>query len=383
MNPIIFIKKSVCLKNNKIVFFCLTALPLFLVIFPIIALYNRTFTVFPADDIGNRISGLTDSIWNGRSRIEEFGYNANAMVLKYTLKKGAPSPLVFVTIKLGSIENPLDISHFNSVSIRIKEATNKRVTLFIKTFVPGISLPESEHANTLRHNQYILQLTPARNQYTIKLKDFVTPTWWIEEVKVNKTLLPQESFTEVMNFDLQFNQEGSDYRINKPENIIIENISFRRTISLFNYALIGLVILYYTGFGGFLIRRKMQKKRQHLPERKSLELSSYREKELLQIKEFIQANYNVVDVSTRKVSETMGIPSSRVFELIKEEYHLTFKQLINRMRIDEAKRLLKETDLRVTDIALNLGFNNVSYFNNLFKMYVGETPSDYREKREN
>lgn len=102
---------------------------------------------------------------------------------------------------------------------------------------------------------------------------------------------------------------------------------------------------------------------------------------MLRIKEFIETNYHLADISTRMVSEKLGIPQSRVFELLKKEFSLTFKQLINKMRINEAKRLLKETELIVIDIALNLGFNNVSYFNNLFKMYEGETPSDYRENR--
>jgi AraC-like DNA-binding protein len=164
---------------------------------------------------------------------------------------------------------------------------------------------------------------------------------------------------------------------------MIENISFRRPFSLLNYVLFGVAALFYTWFGWLLIRRKLNQKREKLPQGKMLEIPSYRDQELLQIKKFIEENYCSADISTRMVSETLGISSSRVFELLKEEYHLTFKQLINKMRIDEAKRLLKETDLRVTEIALNLGFNSVSYFNNLFKMFEGETPSEYREKAEN
>jgi YesN/AraC family two-component response regulator len=78
---------------------------------------------------------------------------------------------------------------------------------------------------------------------------------------------------------------------------------------------------------------------------------------------------------------TLGIPQDRVFALVMSEYGLTFKQLINKMRIEEAKRMLKETDLRIIDIALNLGFNNISYFNNIFKANEGETPSDFRDSK--
>jgi AraC-like DNA-binding protein len=49
-------------------------------------------------------------------------------------------------------------------------------------------------------------------------------------------------------------------------------------------------------------------------------------------------------------------------------------------RIQEAKRLLNETDLNVTEIAFRLGFNSHSYFSAIFKDQEGLTPSEYRGK---
>lgn len=368
------------LKRNRIILSGMIIFPLLLIVFPMNALLNSKLVIFPADDIGNRISALNDDIWQGRSVIEEFTYDTKNMSLKYYLKEGAPSPLVFITLNLGSIEKPLDLSQFDSVSLRIKEATNKRFMIFIKTYLPGISLPGSKNGQTWRHNQYVLQLIPRTHQYIIRLKDFETPAWWIESMKVNEKRLPKESFRKVLTFDMQFNKEGSDYKINKSEKIIFENIVFHRKLSFINYVLFWFIILYIAGLGVFFIRSRIKKKKWKMLQHKSLELSSYRDMEIRRIKDFIEANYNVTNISTQIVSQKLGIPSARVFELIKEEFHLTFKQLINKMRISEAKRLLKETDLRIADIAMNLGFNNISYFNNLFKMYEGISPSNYREK---
>ncbi len=368
-------------EHNKIVFICLLILPLFTLLIPLIILTNQNLVIIPADDIGNLISAITDNQWNGNSTINEFACDKNGLVLKYSLKEGAPNPLVFTTLNLGSVENPLDLSGYDSLSLQIKEATTKRFMIFIKTFLPGVSLPGSNNAQTLRHNQYILQLIPGRHQYEIKLENFTTQSWWSESMNVNRELLPNESFRKVIAFDMQFNREGSNYIINKPESITVEKVSFHRTPSPINYILIGIIILYYLGFGGVYINKTLQMKKEKLPQRKNLELASYREKDLLRIKEFIAANYQLADISTKMIADRLGITSARVFELLKEEYHLTFKQLINKMRIDEAKRLLIETDLRITEIAMNLGFNSVSYFNNLFKRCEGEPPSDYREKR--
>jgi two-component system response regulator YesN len=117
-----------------------------------------------------------------------------------------------------------------------------------------------------------------------------------------------------------------------------------------------------------------------VPEQKSLEITSYRERDLARIREFIASRYSDPDISTRMLYEFLGIPPERVYALVLSKYDITFKQLINKMRIKEAKNLLRETDLRITDIAMNLGFNELTYFNRLFKKHEKMTPSDFRDR---
>jgi AraC-like DNA-binding protein len=367
-------------KRKKISLLLICIAPAFLLIFPVLALSNPALVIFPASDIQNRISALNDTFMKGNSQIDGFSYDSNAIELRYTLRKGASTPLVFITTYVGSPEKPLDISQYESLTIRVREATNKRIMLFIKTFVPGISLPENKNANTLRHNQYILQLHPGVQLYTISLKEFVTPSWWIDMMKVELSRLPEESFRNVITIDMQFNIDGSDYKLDTSEKIVIENISFHRSVSIIVISILSLVMLYYLGFISITIIRKVRAGAWKLPDQRPLDVSSYREKELLRIKDFIESHYHDPNISTRMIYKVLGIPQDRVFDLLKQEYRLTFKQLINKMRIEEAKRILSNTDLRIIDIALNLGFNNISYFNNLFKSYEGISPSDFRDK---
>ncbi|MBN2444156.1 MAG: helix-turn-helix transcriptional regulator [Spirochaetales bacterium] len=377
------ISKKVLQHRNKIVFVIITICALFLLTYSMIELSHLTISIFPSANMQNRIAALTDSIWEGNSKVEEFFFNENELTLKYILKEGvqSQSPLVFVTMILGTVENPLDISDFESISITIKEATNKSTILFIKTYLPGISLPEAQNAHTLRHNQYILGLNPEDHYYNIKLKDFITPPWWTAMMKVNEALLPHETYKQVITFDMQFNQACSGFVLNKPEHIVIENISLHKTFSTLHIILIGIILFYYAGCVIVLIRRKLKSRGMKLPRQKSLELESYRNKELELIKNYIESNYNNPEISTRMVYDALGIPPAKVFDILKQEYHLTFKQLINTMRIQEATRLLEETDLRISEIVFNLGFNNISYFNTLFKSEKGETPSEYRKKK--
>jgi AraC-like DNA-binding protein len=140
------------------------------------------------------------------------------------------------------------------------------------------------------------------------------------------------------------------------------------------------MVLAYAGLIFFVILRKRLTEKQGSPDRKPLELKSYRDEDLARIKHHLEEHYTDEEISTRSIYKTLGIPASRVFRLLREEYGLSFKQLLNKMRIEESRRLLRETDVRIIDIALRLGFNDISYFNKLFKKSEGETPSDFRQR---
>jgi AraC family transcriptional regulator len=51
------------------------------------------------------------------------------------------------------------------------------------------------------------------------------------------------------------------------------------------------------------------------------------------------------------------------------------------LRMDEARRLLRETKKSVVDVALDVGYTNPSHFAQLFRRKTGLSPSDYRRQR--
>lgn len=73
--------------------------------------------------------------------------------------------------------------------------------------------------------------------------------------------------------------------------------------------------------------------------------------------------------------------SHYVSQVINQDLGLNFFDLVNRYRIEEAKRRLKqENKLLILDLALDLGFNAKSTFNKVFKETTGKTPSAYRSE---
>ena len=57
----------------------------------------------------------------------------------------------------------------------------------------------------------------------------------------------------------------------------------------------------------------------------------------------------------------------------------TFKEYLTMVRVEEAKRLLNNTDDSLLDIAIGVGFDNQSYFTSVFKKLTGLTPGQYRK----
>lgn len=95
--------------------------------------------------------------------------------------------------------------------------------------------------------------------------------------------------------------------------------------------------------------------------------------------EYIENNYSE-DISLEKMAYVCSVSSSYFSKLFKKEIGVNFSAYINNYRVDKAKNLLKDTDMPVLNIALDLGFEDCGYFIKVFKKIEGVTPNVYRQK---
>ena len=78
------------------------------------------------------------------------------------------------------------------------------------------------------------------------------------------------------------------------------------------------------------------------------------------------------------VSNHIGLSSIYFCKLFHKEEGQSFNTFINHARIEKAKSLLSETNLKVFEIAHVTGYGNPKYFNYVFKRMVGVTPLEYK-----
>ena len=64
---------------------------------------------------------------------------------------------------------------------------------------------------------------------------------------------------------------------------------------------------------------------------------------------------------------------------VQKETGQTFINYLNNYKIERSKDLLKNTNMTLLDISLEVGFNNQSYYSTIFKKYTNMTPQEYRE----
>lgn len=79
------------------------------------------------------------------------------------------------------------------------------------------------------------------------------------------------------------------------------------------------------------------------------------------------------------ISQRTFMSKKQINRLCKERYDMTYKQRQIRVRIENAKKLLTETELTVDEIATMVGYTNLTSFYKTFRTLVGVSPSQYRK----
>lgn len=178
---------------------------------------------------------------------------------------------------------------------------------------------------------------------------------------LDKTLLSELEFTPraVYNIDplLQNNIENIYASFNLPDSAV-KNIKLK---GLLNSAVVDILT-----YG-----QKAEKETKHI--------SPHVQKAIAYIVENPSEN-----ITLMSMAKSLNIVPDYFSKLFHDSVGTTFKDYLNIVRIDYAKRLLEESDLSATDVGLECGYNSTAHFFRVFKKYTLTTPYKYRaEKRKN
>lgn len=94
--------------------------------------------------------------------------------------------------------------------------------------------------------------------------------------------------------------------------------------------------------------------------------------------EYIEENYMRENLSLNEIAAAQEVSPNYFSAMFSQEMQMTFVEYVTCKRMEKAKALLRETDMRANEIAFMVGYKNPHYFSFVFKKTQGCTPREYR-----
>lgn len=117
----------------------------------------------------------------------------------------------------------------------------------------------------------------------------------------------------------------------------------------------------------------------YIHKKKELSLKQSATEKIKMVLTHIQTNY-ARPLSVAELAAVCDFSEYHFMRFFKKHVGITCIEYINNYRLDVASRMLEKSDIPVLNIALDVGFTNISYFNKLFKQKFQVTPSVYRKE---
>ena len=94
---------------------------------------------------------------------------------------------------------------------------------------------------------------------------------------------------------------------------------------------------------------------------------------------YINQNYYKPTLGLTDVAKYIHTNTAYLSRVFKQEMGIGISEYLNRLRMEQAARLLRETNIKIVSVAEKVGIEDAHYFSSLFKRYMGTSPSLYRK----
>lgn len=182
-------------------------------------------------------------------------------------------------------------------------------------------------------------------------------------------LLPLQSFSVFKSMLLQEENEGHKTMLNLLNRVITVNLEKMFGCEI---ATKGYLCLFWAALLSYLPKADIPKQA-HMP------LDGQRVKQAML---YIRIHH-AEPISLDDIADSISVSKSECCRCFKRTIQMTPFEYLMKYRIYEASRQILDNydkDHSISDLALSVGFNNISYFNKLFKRYLDCTPTQYRER---
>ncbi len=367
-------------KNNRKKIIFVFVIPCCILITGMICtLIREDLVLFPSPDFTpSPYTDKYDKFGGGNSRIERFEVFPDRLIMSYTLKEGARYP--YTGINIGKNGQMFDLRGYSDIHIGIHSEKSERMRLFIVLYVDGLS-----NKTDFLTNLYLSKEIPLwqdKYEYSLRISDFYVPEWWHDMNNINEN--DERIKIKFENAIAVAIERDRSLPLDITDTVELRSLRFSKDNTRYFLFFGILLFLYYSVILIHALWRvfknRMVLRMQVIIPYKNLEIENDRDPEKRKIIEYLAMHYKIPGLTVRKVSIACSIPVYKIPVILKETFRLSFTGYINSLRLNEAKRLLTETDMSITDIAMDIGYNNISHFNSIFKFIENVSPREFRRK---
>lgn len=327
----------------------------------------------------------TDAQDGGSSSIS---VNDSTYSLDFDFKvlQGVSFPYVSLGLLFEDLKNPkqfIDLSSYAALTFNVLCRPHNVLSFSMHAFDDQVS--KQTDFLTWRTSVEYFSCNDAWKQIEIDIKHMEVPEWWLtfHDIELSNR---GYRLDQVLGISFGISAQSP---FDTSSNVKLNELTLHGRDWRYVYALCALMVIVWGTFilwffkyhTKYLIADIKEKMRQNWPllryQRLSVEPQKDREKTLLL--QFITTEYANPDVSLENTIATLGLSRTKINEILKEEFGFPFTAYLNKLRLTEAARLLSEKDsANIAEIAYSVGYNNVSYFNKLFKNEYGYPPKKFK-----
>lgn len=264
-------------------------------------------------------------------------------------------------------ELDIDFSSYDIINVGITTNNARRIPL---------NLSVQNNITTHQYVHQFIEIEPEKSSYNLRFDEFYTPSEWYEANNVTQSQIPEQDFAKVeaMSFEScrLLEREIRD-------EFTITSLMLKKDLTWF-YVLVFLGAGFAVVGCWFFIMRPFDKEEEvvHVPIKEVEYIPETLEEK---VQAFLAENYSNPNLTLEDLKSELGKGKAEISNSIKNSTKLTFPRYLNYLRIEEAKRILKQGDFKtISEVGFIVGFNSSSNFIRVFKAQEGVSPKKFVEE---
>lgn len=260
----------------------------------------------------------------------------------------------------------LDLNDFDYLNIELQAEKAERIPLsFVVLYNDSLRQLSTD----------FIAVKKGMNQYQLNISSFKTPPEWFQNQGYSENYIPQKGkkliyMLAIKSCHLLPKGIQDEYHV---KTVILKKSWWEEILIL--------ILLNAVAFAIFMAYFSSIKKEKIVPLPISILELEKTESNIEKISNHIGKNFQNADLSIGDVQIAIGIGKKKIAQELKLHFGLTFPQYVNKIRIEEAKRLLIQSKHHsMSEIGFAVGFNNPSNFNRVFKTQEQLSPKEFLKK---